>query len=102
MAKAKVTINFTNGGLGVTPTSTKGIFALVGLSCGGTENTAYPLSSPSAVLTILKGGPLFESAYQHVATTGKPVIAVPIASVSAGSVTATFNQVGTGAGVVTA
>ena len=102
MAKAKLTMTFTNGGLGVTPTSSKGILSLVGLSCGGAENIALPLSSPSAVLATLIGGPLCESAYQHVATTGKPVIAVPCAQVSAGSITATFAQVGTGAGVVSA
>ena len=102
MAKAKLTMNFTNGGLGVTPTSSKGILALVGMSCAGAENTAIPLSSPGEVLAALVGGPLCESAYQHVATTGKPVIAVPCAQVSAGSITATFTQTGTGAGVVSA
>jgi hypothetical protein len=97
-----VTMRFADGGLGIIPPGPGGAQGVVGVSLSGTPLTVYPAANGNAVVAALGGGPLAEAAAAVCDVTGTPVYAVPCTIVTAGSVTATFTQVGTGAGVVSA
>lgn len=102
MSIPKVVMNFKDGGLGIVPPGPGGAQAKVGVSLSGTPLTIYPIASGNRAVTDLGGGPLCEATAAVCDVAGTTVYAVPCTIVSNGSVTATFTQVGSGAGVVSA
>lgn len=102
MAIPRVTMNFTDGGLGIIPPGPGGAQAKVGVSLSGTPNTVYPIANGNTAISTLGGGPLCEATAAVCDVAGTTVYAVPATIVTSGSITATFTHVGTGAGVVSA
>jgi hypothetical protein len=102
MSIPRVVMNFKDGGLGIIPPGPGGAQAKVGVSLSGTVNTIYSVSSGNGAVSSLGGGPLCEAAAAVCDVAGTTIYAVPCPIVSAGSVTATFAQTGSGACVVSA
>jgi len=102
MSIPRVIMNFKDGGLGIIPPGPGGAQAKVGVSLAGTVNTIYPISSGNVAVSSLGGGPLCEAAAGVCDVAGTTIYAVPCSIVTAGSVTATFTQTGSGACVVSA
>ena len=105
MSIPNVSMSFLQGGLGIVSPGPGGAQAKIGPALlGFTQTTVAPqvLSvGPGQAANILGGGPLADATSQVTDTAGTPIYAVPLAA-TGGTVTATFAQTGSGAGVVTA
>jgi hypothetical protein len=102
VAIPNVTLTFVDGGLGIVTPGPGGAQAKIGVSLSGTELAVQPIGNSTAAKSTLVGGPLCDATCQLCDVAGTAVYAVPCPIESAGSVTATFAHVGTGACVVSA
>lgn len=102
MSIPNVSLTFVDGGLGGVLPGPGGAQAKIGVSLSGTPLSVYAIGTSTQAVATLEGGPLCDATAQVTDVAGTPVYAVPCAIVTHGSVTATFTQVGSGAGAVTA
>jgi len=105
MSIPNVSTSFLQDGLGIVAPGPGGAQAkigpaLIGFSQTGVAPTVLSVG-PGQASNVLGGGPLADATSQVTDTAGTPVYAVPLAA-TGGTVTATFTQVGSGAGVVSA
>ena len=107
-ALSGVTMDFTDGNLGVAVPGPGGAQANIGVSLGGTELEPVSLGNTTTVGQTLLGGPLCDCCAQLTSAAGVPAIAVPCAIITAGAIASlagsagAFTHTGTGTGTVTA
>lgn len=83
MALQDVTINITDGALGLQATDPSNTILVLGVSSGGTPNTLYPVTSADQI-TTLGFGPGVE-AVKHAVDEGALVYFMPVTQGTAGS-----------------
>jgi hypothetical protein len=100
MALPSVSINFTDGGLGVIASGAGKTQLNVGISLLGDVNTILVGASPSIIKRQAVGGKLCDSSHGKASRSGSTVLMVNVPINSAGTVSA-LTQSGTGAGAPT-
>ena len=100
MALPSVTMNFTDGGLGVIASGAGKTQVNVGISLLGDVNTILVGASPSIIKRLAGGGKLCDASHGKASRSGATVLMINVPINSAGSVSA-LAQSGTGAGAPT-
>lgn len=99
MTQPQVTITELDGSLGVLPPSAGRLFALVGASSSGTQNTPATYAKVNDVVAAFGSGPLVEAAAHYIERYGKPVVLVRTGNTVAGAV-GSVTSVATGSATV--
>ncbi len=100
MTQPTVTLTELDGSLGVLPSSSGKLLAVLGVSSTGTANAPATYARVTDLVSAFGAGPLVEAAAHHIRTTGKPVVVVKTGATTAASATAVV-FVGTGTSVGT-
>lgn len=88
MTQPTVTITELDGALGVLPPSSGALYALVGVSSKGTQDTPATFARVRDVVAAFGSGPLVEAACHYIERYGKPVVLVRTGQTTVGTATA--------------
>jgi hypothetical protein len=100
MSQPAVTITELDGALGVLPPSAGALFALLGVSSDGTEDTPATYARITDLVADFGYGPLIEAAAHYLERYGRPVVVVKTGATTAAAAGAVTFE-GTGTSVVT-
>lgn len=88
MTQPAVVITELDGALGVLPPSEGALFAVVGVSSGGTQNAPATYAKVKDLVAAYGSGPAIEAAAHYIERYGRPVVFVRTGQTTAGSATA--------------